>query len=171
MTKKFLSKEGLDRVLKKIEGKFAKIDSPVFTGKAIVQTPFFEKETDAKEIVNKEYVSKMYKSIKEYIETENTSIHLSITIRSSDWKKKDGLFVYETIKNMIKANKEDKVSTFVRIDASRLSPEKILDVKKNCFLDITKEGVVYTASKPAYDLPIIINIFSSVDITMWLGGI
>ena len=63
----------------------------------------------------------------------------------------------------------DKVSIFVRIDTLRLEPKKLAGIQKYP-LGITNELVIYTTSAPTYELPIIVDLFASMDMTMWLGG-
>ena len=94
MAKKFLSKEGLDRFYEKIKSKFALLDSPVFKGRPTVETPEVERTTESKVIVNKEYVSKMYDLIVQYIESEKPAFHIQLNIKPNEWEKSEGVFKF-----------------------------------------------------------------------------
>ena len=170
MAKKFLSKEGLDRFYEKIKSKFALLDSPVFKGRPTVETPEVERTTESKVIVNKEYVSKMYDLIVQYIESEKPAFHIQLNIKPNEWEKSGGVFQCYRLKEKMQNFELDKASIFVRIDTLRLTPEKLVDVNHNYPLGITNELVIYTTSAPTYELPIIVDLFASMNMTMWLGG-
>lgn len=170
MSEKFLSKEGLERFFEKIKSKFALLDSPVFKGTPTVEIPEFERMTESKAVVNKEYVSKMHSSIVEYIESEKSAFHARLNIQPKEWEESGGVFKCFRLKEKMKNVELDKASIFVRIDTSSLAPEKLTDVNRNYPVGITNEGVIYTASLPEYELPVIIDLFASMDMTMWLGG-
>ena len=169
MAKKFLSKEGLDRFYEKIKSKFALLDSTVFKGKPTVETPEVERTTESKVIVNKEYVSKMYDLIVQYIESEKPAFHIQLNIKPNEWEKSEGVFKFNRLKEKIQNVELDKVSIFVRIDNLRLEPNKLAVIQKYP-LGITNELVIYTTLAPTYELPIIVDLFASMDMTMWLGG-
>ena len=168
MAKKFLSKEGLDRFYEKIKSKFALLDSPVFKGRPTVETPEVERTTESKVIVNKEYVSKMYDLIVQYIESEKPAFHIQLNIKPNEWDKSEGVFKFNRLKEKMQNVELDKVSIFV-IDTLRLEPKKLTVIQKYP-LGITNELVIYTTSVPTYELPIIVDLFASMDMTMWLGG-
>lgn len=170
MSEKFLNKEGLDRFFEKIKMKFAPLDSPTFKGNPTVETPEFERMTESKVVVNKEYVSKMHSSIVEYIESEKSAFHVRLNIQPKEWEESGGVFKCFRLKEKMKNVELDKASIFVRIDTSSLAPEKLTDVNRNYPVGITNEGVIYTVAMPEYALPVIIDLFASMDMTMWLGG-
>ncbi|HEK9982087.1 TPA: hypothetical protein TUU08_000192 [Streptococcus equi subsp. zooepidemicus] len=170
MAEKFLSKKGLDRFFEKIKSKFAPLDSPEFKGTPTVETPEFERMTESKVVVNKEYVSKMYDFIVQYIESEKSSFHIRLNIQPKEWEESEGVVKCYRLKEKMQNAELDKASIFVRIDTSRLAPEKLVDVNRNYPVGITNDGVIYTAKVPEYELPVIIDLFASMDMTMWLGG-
>ena len=169
MAKKFLNKEGLDRFYEKIKSKFAILDSPVFKGRPTVETPEVERTTESKVIVNKEYVSKMYDLIVQYIESEKPAYHIQLNIKPNESEKSEGVYNFNRLKEKMQNVEFDKVSIFVRIDTLRLEPKK-LEVIQKYPLGITNELVIYTTLAPTYELPIIVDLFASMDMTMWLGG-
>lgn len=102
MAEKFLSKEGLDRFFEKIKSKFAPIDSPTFKGNPSVETPEFERMTESKVVVNKEYVSKMYDFIVQYIESEKSAFHVRLNIQPGEWEESEGVFQCYRLKEKCK---------------------------------------------------------------------
>ena len=171
MEDKFLNREGLGRFFEKIKSKFEPIDSPNFTGIPTVETPEFERMSSGKEVVNREYTSKMFEALTQYVDSERPSFHVRLAVKSEEWEEKSGIFYYSKLKEKVENIHFDQVSIFTRVDTTSLAPEKLLDVHKNHPVAIDKEGVIYTAGeKPTYELPIIIDLFMSTDMTQWFGG-
>ena len=169
MEDKFLNREGLGRFFEKIKSKFAPIDSPSFSGTPTVETLEFEKFSSGKEVINREYASNMFKAVMDYIESEKSAFHIQLNIKPNEWEKSEGVFKFNRLKEKIQNVELDKVSIFVRIDALRLEPKKLAGIQKYP-LGITNELVIYTTLAPTYELPIIVDLFVSMDMTMWLGG-
>ena len=124
MAKKFLSKEGLDMFYEKIKSKFALLDSPVFKGRPTVETPEGERTTESKVIVNKEYGSKKDELNVQDIGSEKPAFHIQLNIKPNEWKKSEGVFKINRLKEKMQNIELDKVSIFVRIDTLRLEPKK-----------------------------------------------
>lgn len=172
MSDKYLNKEGLNRFLEKIKNKFAPIDSPNFKGKPTVETPEFEKTTTSKELVNKEYLSKMCDFIMNYIDSEKGAVSIKLNIKPEDWLESGNLLKCTKLENFMAFAEIDNGSVFVRIDSFRLSAENTLDAYKNHPISMAKDGVIYTIKeKPNYELPVIVDAIVSTDLTQFLGGI
>lgn len=171
MSEKFLSKEGLDRFFGKIKSKFAPIDSPAFKGTPTVETPEFERMTDGKELINREYGAKLYDAVIQYFESEKSAFHVRITVKPEEWEGNDSVYSYFKLKEKFRDIHLEQVSVFIRVDTMKLPNELLKDAYQNYPVAITEEGVIYTVGvKPIYELPIIIDLFLSTDMTMWLGG-
>ncbi len=171
MAEKFLNREGLGRFFEKIKSKFAPIDSPNFTGVPTVETPEFERMSSGKEVVNREYTSKMFEALTQYVDSERPSFHVRLAVEPEEWEEKSGIFYYSKLKEKVENIHFDQVSIFTRVDTMYLAPEKLLDVHQNHPVAIDKEGVIYTAGeKPTYELPIIVDIILSTDMSQWFGG-
>ena len=171
MEDKFLNREGLGRFFEKIKSKFAPIDSPSFSGTPTVETLEFEKFSSGKEVINREYASNMFKAVMDYIESEKQAFHVRLMVKPEEWEMEKGIYYCPKLQSKVEDANFEQVSIFIRIDTLELSPEKLLDVHQNCPVAIDKEGVIYTAGeKPTYELPIIVDIILSTDMTMWLGG-
>ena len=171
MAEKFLNKEGLGRFFEKIKSKFAPIDSPSFSGTPTVETLEFEKFSSGKEVINREYASNMFKAVMDYIESEKQAFHVRLMVKPEEWEMEKGIYYCPKLQSKVENVNFEQVSIFIRIDTLELSPEKLLDVYQNYPVAIDKEGVIYTAGeKPTYELPIIVDIILSTDMTMWLGG-
>ena len=171
MAEKFLNREGLGRFFEKIKSKFAPIDSPSFSGTPTVETLEFEKFSSGKEVINREYASNMFKAVMDYIESEKQAFHVRLMVKPEEWEMEKGIYYCPKLQSKVENVNFEQVSIFIRIDTLELSPEKLLDVYQNYPVAIDKEGVIYTAGeKPTYELPIIVDIILSTDMTMWLGG-
>lgn len=171
MAEKFLNREGLGRFFEKIKSKFAPIDSPSFSGTPTVETLEFEKFSSGKEVINREYASNMFKAVMDYIESEKQAFHVRLMVKPEEWEMEKGIYYCPKLQSKVEDVNFEQVSIFIRIDTLELSPEKLLDVYQNYPVAIDKEGVIYTAGeKPTYELPIIVDIILSTDMTMWLGG-
>lgn len=171
MAKKFLTKDGLDRFFAKLKGRFAPIESPAFKGQPTVETLEFERFSSGKEVINREYASNMFKAVMDYIESEKQAFHVRLMVKPEEWEMKKGIYYCPKLQSKVEDVNFEQVSIFIRIDTLELSPEKLLDVHQNYPVAIDKEGVIYTAGeKPTYELPIIVDIILSTDITQWLGG-
>lgn len=171
MEDKFLNREGLGRFFEKIKSKFAPIDSPSFSGTPTVETLEFEKFSSGKEVINREYASNMFKAVMDYIESEKQAFRVRLMVKPEEWKMEKGIYYCPKLQSKVEDANFEQVSIFIRIDTLELSPEKLLDVHQNYPVAIDKEGVIYTAGeKPTYELPIIVDIILSTDITQWLGG-
>lgn len=169
MASKFLNREGLQRVLEHLKIKFAPIDSPKFSGKPTVKTPDYTRSTDGKEIINREYASAMFQDFKRYFEENLTAFHLRITIRPSDWEEKEGRLVYTRLSS--ESFNMDLCSVFIRLDSLKLSPERFIEALSKHPLGFTQNMEIYTkGEKPTYELPLIIDLFPSEDLTNRLGG-
>ena len=171
MAKKFLTKDGLDRFFAKLKGRFAPIESPAFKGQPTVETLEFERFSSGKEVINREYASNMFKAVMDYIESEKQAFHVRLMVKPEEWEMGKGIYYCPKLQSKVENVHFEQVSIFIRIDTLELSPEKLLDVHQNHPVAIDKEGVIYTAGeKPTYELPIIVDIILSTDITQWLGG-
>ena len=171
MAKKFLTKDGLDRFFAKLKGRFAPIESPAFKGQPTVETLEFERFSSGKEVINREYASKMFEALTQYVDSERPSFHVRLAVKPEEWKMEKGIYYCTKLQSKVEDANFEQVSIFIRIDTLELSPEKLLDVHQNYPVAIDKEGVIYTAGeKPTYELPIIVDIILSTDITQWLGG-
>lgn len=171
MAKKFLTKDGLDRFFAKLKGRFAQIESPAFKGQPTVETLEFERFSSGKEVINREYASNMFKAAMDYIESEKQAFRVRLMVKPEEWKMEKGIYYCPKLQSKVEDANFEQVSIFIRIDTLELSPEKLLDVHQNYPVAIDKEGVIYTAGeKPTYELPIIVDIILSTDITQWLGG-
>ena len=105
----------------------------------------------------------------QYIESEKPAFHIQLNIKPNEWEKSEDVFKFNRLKEKMQNVELDKVSIFVRIDTLRLEPKKLAGIQKYP-LGITNELVIYTTSAPTYELPIIVDLFASMDMTMWLGG-
>lgn len=171
MAEKFLNREGLGRFFEKIKSKFAPIDSPSFSGTPTVETLEFERFSSGKEVINREYASNMFKAVMDYIESEKQAFHVRLMVKPEEWEMGKGIYYCPKLQSKVENVHFEQVSIFIRIDTLELSPEKLLDVHQNHPVAIDKEGVIYTAGeKPTYELPIIIDLFMSTDMTQWFGG-
>lgn len=170
MAKKFLTKDGLDRFFAKLKGRFAPIESPAFKGQPTVETLEFERFSSGKEVINRESASNMFKAVMDYIESEKQAFHVRLMVKPEEWKMEKGIYYCPKLQSKVEDANFEQVSIFIRIDTLELSPEKLLDVHQIYPVAIDKEGVIYTAGeKPTYELPIIVDIILSTDITQWLG--
>nr|DAD64653.1 MAG TPA: hypothetical protein [Caudoviricetes sp.] len=169
MASKFLNRDGLQRVLEHLKTKFAPLDSPKFIGKPMVKTPDYTRSTDGKEIINREYASAMFQDFKRYFEENLTAFHLRIIASPSDWKEKEGRLVYTRLAT--ETFNMDLCSVFIRLDSLKLSPERYIEALTKHPLGFTQNMEIYTiGEKPTYELPLIIDLFPSEDLTNRLGG-
>lgn len=171
MSEKYLTKAGLSRLVEQLKGKFANFESPHFSGKPTVSTPIFERTTDSKEVINKEYASNLFKQLVSYIKTE-LNLHVCVKIKPEDWVYTHGVYVSDKLQHLSGATVEHELSLFARIDYSELDPSKAIEAYRNYPIEITQNAQIYLLGekRPPDDLPIIVDVFASPDFTQIFGG-
>lgn len=171
MAEQFLSKAGLTRLVDKLKGTFAGLDSPHFSGSPTVLTPSFERTTDSKEVINKEYASKLFEKMENYIKTE-AAYRFEVTIKPSDWEYMSEVYTWSGFKFLFSTSDFYKSMSFsMQVNYLEMGPLDAMDLYKNRVVSISRDGMVYLfgEEKPAYELPLIFNVWQSQDITEELG--
>lgn len=162
MAEKFLNKEGLDRFLEKIKKKFAPIENPTFSGKVAVDTPKFEKYSDAKEVVNKEYVSNLYKTVMEDMYKDPQNIVLRFNIQPSDWKGDKSPFYCTRLTDMFHPTDDIYISCIVQILYNEISREDAIEIHRKCVIESGLDCQIYLiGEKPLKEIPIKVHLFIS----------
>ena len=179
MADKFLGKEGLLRLIEKLKGKFATLDSPAFTGKPTVKTPNYIPDTRGKEIVNREYVDFVTKLL----------IHQGMpklpkqfkwVIRPDSWQRIQDGYVYGFFnEKYYKLHKErysnnaqeQKTAAYIKIDYESLPYTRFYGVGDiNGILKLTiaigSDWRIYCyGDKPSNEIPVIITFMQVEDVT------
>lgn len=173
MADKFLGKEGLLRLIEKLKGKFATLDSPAFTGKPTVQTPNYIPDTRGKEIVNREYVDFVTKLLI-HQEMPKLPKQFKWVIRPDSWQRIQDGYVYgffnEKYYNSNNAQ-EQKTAAYIKIDYESLPYTRFYgmgDIKEVCKLTmaIGSDWRIYCyGDKPSNEIPVIITFMQVEDVT------
>lgn len=170
MKEKILNKEGLKKLLEKLKERYAPLDSPKFRGRPTVETASIRLHSKGKEIVNREYV---HNFVEMKIRTVAGEInqHFAQTIKPDDWMLKDNKYVNGRFSRFLgKLLQSDlNASVIVRLDTLKIDSLHLLDAHQNHPLGITPDGEIYiVGEKPDYDIPIVVDLFLSNDLTNFL---
>lgn len=182
MADKFLGKEGLLRLIEKLKGKFATLDSPAFTGKPTVKTPNYIPDTRGKEIVNCEYVDFVTKLLI-HQKMPKLPKQFKWVITPDSWQEGlDGYvygFFYEKYYKPYKERysnnaQEQNVALDIKIDYESLPYTRFYGVGDiNGILKLTiaigNDWRIYCyGDKPSNEIPVIITFMQVEDVTNFI---